>query len=196
MMRLNEDPRFFEKEGEKLIRDELGNKKLTQEAAISIAKTILGDDYSVRMGNKTTVTDNGLTVSEDVDTDDFVKKFVYVYTKKEEKVFYNYVLEQKMEIVRLYRRESEKNDRNKEDLLNDVITQMTEKLDCRKCLKFDNNMGFDVYKQFDNVILTTKFEIEDGIIYTNGGCDPVRFLQDLIETVIKIQKGVMYYERI
>ena len=73
---------------------------------------------------------------------------------------------------------------------------MTEKLDCRKCVKFDNNLDYEVRKEFGKVITYDKFEIEDGIVYVNGGCDPVTFLQDLIETIIKLKKGVMTYERI
>lgn len=196
MKELKENPKFFEQESEKLIREELVNKKLTQESAVEIAKKILGEEYSVRRGSSTTVTSNGITIGPDVTEKDFIEKIVYIISNKEETEFNKYIIDKKIDVTNIYVRESQKDDKTKEDLMNDVLSEITEKLGCRKCLKFDNNMGFKIDKYLDSVNLYNKIEIEDGIVYVHGGCDPVRTLQDIIETVIKIEKGVMTYERI
>ena len=196
MRELKENPKFFEQEGEKLVRDKIGNKKLTQEDAIAVAKDVLGEEYSVRKGSKTTVTNNGLTIPDDVTEKDFIEKLVYVLSSKEETEFNKYIVDKKIDVTHIYVRESQKNNKSKEDLMNDVITEMTEKLGCRKCLKFDNNLGFRIDKYLDSVNLYSKVEVEDGIVYVHGGCDPVRTLQDIVEIVIKMKKGVVTYERI
>lgn len=77
-------------------------------------------------------------------------------------------------VEKIYREMSGTSDMNKEDEMDTILKETSEKIaGSRKCLKFSDDIDGD------------NFQIEDGIVYVNHGCDPIKTLTGIIEKLVK-----------